>query len=90
MPTQEKYNGWTNYSTWNVMLWLDNDEPAYRSYTAAVERFRARKPQATKLPALRAYLIAKDALGNTTGDGVRLNTKCINWREIADAMWPES
>ena len=25
--TAEKktYNGWTNYETWNVKLWLDND-----------------------------------------------------------------
>lgn len=22
----EGYNGWTNYATWNVALWLDNDE----------------------------------------------------------------
>lgn len=21
----EKYNGWTNYETWNVKLWQDND-----------------------------------------------------------------
>jgi hypothetical protein len=21
-----KYNGWTNYETWNVALWLDNNE----------------------------------------------------------------
>ena len=24
MSTQ-KYNGWTNYETWNAALWLDND-----------------------------------------------------------------
>ena len=23
------YNGWTNYETWNVALWLDNDEQSY-------------------------------------------------------------
>lgn len=23
------YNGWTNYETWNVALWLDNDQESY-------------------------------------------------------------
>lgn len=23
---EKKYNGWTNYETWNIKLWLDNDE----------------------------------------------------------------
>ena len=23
------YNGWTNYETWNVALWMDNDETSY-------------------------------------------------------------
>ena len=25
------YNGWKNYETWNVALWLGNDEPLYRT-----------------------------------------------------------
>ncbi len=25
----EKYNGWTNYETWNVNLWIDNEEGSY-------------------------------------------------------------
>ncbi len=24
------YNGWTNYETWNVALWMDNDYPSYQ------------------------------------------------------------
>jgi hypothetical protein len=28
----EKYNGWTNYETWAVKLWMDNDEGSYTYY----------------------------------------------------------
>jgi len=27
--TDTEYNGWTNYETWNVALWIDNDEGLY-------------------------------------------------------------
>ena len=26
------YNGWTNYETWNVALWLDNEEGSQSYY----------------------------------------------------------
>lgn len=35
-----KYNGWTNYETWNVALWLDNEQGTYEMFTErARERF---------------------------------------------------
>ena len=27
--TNKQYNGWTNYATWNVALWIGNDEGLY-------------------------------------------------------------
>jgi hypothetical protein len=27
--THKDYNGWTNYETWNVKLWMDNHEFTY-------------------------------------------------------------
>jgi len=30
MATDTTYNGWHNWETWNVALWLGNDYPIYR------------------------------------------------------------
>lgn len=38
-----KYNGWTNYETWAVALWIDNEDGSYRHW-----RTRAREELANE------------------------------------------
>lgn len=33
----KNYNGWTNRSTWLVVVWLDNHEPNYRLFQNLVK-----------------------------------------------------
>lgn len=35
--TDTTYNGWANYETWNVALWIGNDEFLYNTAKACVE-----------------------------------------------------
>lgn len=35
--TEDRYNGWTNYPTWCVNLWLSNDEGLYNEAQAKAE-----------------------------------------------------
>ena len=83
METKQTYNGWPNRETWNVMLWLDNDESAYRYYTNAVGDHRRHRE---RVGAKVAKLIAVNALGPKTGDGVSLDSPKIRWGRIAEAM----
>ena len=46
MDKNTTHNGWSNYQTWNVALWINNDEGLYsmalecRDYAEFVERMR--------------------------------------------------
>jgi hypothetical protein len=71
----ETYNGWTNYETWNVALWLQNDETMYNvarkydSYDKLIPRLECN-------------------FGQITPDGVRWMNPIINTDEL-DSMLQE-
>ena len=64
MTTDTTYNGWKNYQTWNVALWLGNDYPIYRvasGYSKYPSPYRSFRQE------------IKDSTGYTrTKDGVSL------------------
>jgi hypothetical protein len=37
--TDTTYNGWKNYETWNVSLWVQNDESMYNLARSCGRRF---------------------------------------------------
>ena len=67
MSYNTTYNGWKNYATWNVALWLDNDESMYRYYTEAVKRQRAH-PMRNRITAQFAKRLVQDLMPEGTPD----------------------
>lgn len=80
------YNGWPNYETWNVMLWMDNEEGAYTYYRERVRRFKEKGKTFHSLAARKA---CEDCFGERTPDGVSFNNNRIKWGKIAEAMREE-
>ncbi len=49
--TDSTFNGWANWETWSVSLWIQNDEPLYR----LARRFRHHGYKAL-VPMLQDYM----------------------------------
>jgi hypothetical protein len=79
MGAAEKgYNGWKNRQTWNVALWVGNDEGLYRS---AVEYVKMRRAKG-KRPTWRGFCEFAYLTGDKTPDGIawmgsRLDLKAL-------------
>jgi len=67
------YNGWTNYETWNVALWMQNEPPFYQ---IAIDS----KDYKSFCATMRELGIVE------TPDQVALNDSSINIDEINDSL----
>jgi len=69
--TDTTYNGWTNYETWNVALWIQNDEGLYN--------FARRYDDYSKF-------VSAIGFGSETPDGVSFASTKLNYAELDEMM----
>ena len=93
-----EYQGWTNYATWCVQLWLNNEEPSYRRWTtqakevwgdAKRDEYLTRSEVARRQLAERLQGEIEDGSpldgGSLYSDLLTSAIGDVNWLEIADA-----
>lgn len=82
-----KYNGWTNYATWVVNLWLSNDEGSYfyiveqaENIKANPEYFEIGDQKILKSPVVKLGDIIKKMIdeANPIGDQANLYVDVLN------------
>lgn len=93
----ETYNGWKNYPTWCVNLWLNNDEAHYNTTIERIaycdkdeDAFGPRRVQVADM--LKDWVrndLAPDLGASFAADLLGYALDCVDWFEIADA-WLES
>ena len=82
------YNGWANYETWNVNLWIQNDEGLYGFVRDGLEEMLDRCDNDWENVSITDLKeLVRDAFGaNKTPDGVSLMDSAIDWFELSDAL----
>lgn len=94
-----RYNGWTNYETWVVNLWLDN-EPGTHDYWLEVaedvynneakeQNFLTKMEDAVSILADRLkdnHEENRPELPGVYGDMIGAALAEVNWREIAESL----
>jgi hypothetical protein len=75
---ERNMNGWTNWETWNIVTWIDNDESLNR-----IMRQSARGNYKQFLSILSQFGITK------TPDGVSYTDPKVNQQEINNAYTEE-
>lgn len=94
----KKYNGWTNYETWLVNLWMDNDSGSYDHWReTAQEVYNDASADSTFTRDERAALDLADQIKDSmeecqpevTGlwaDLMNAAMSEVNWHEIAEHL----
>lgn len=85
--SDDGYNGWANYETWNVNLWIQNDESFYNHMVGEL-RFilEAHEWDWENVSLAEVRGLIREVLGSKTPDGVSTSHPEINWMELSDAL----
>jgi len=89
----KEYNGYTNYETWCVNLWLDNDEGLYEIVTNMTkDALKTGSPAYELSQALKDLHENENPLESETNvysDLLQASLDSVNWYEIAE-NWIEN
>ena len=84
----KRYQGWANYETWAVHLWLSNEEDSYHAARAIADeheddwdRRHAFREWVTEMVELDEATLRSDLLGAALSE--------VDWQEVADAFKEE-
>ncbi len=77
----QTYNGWANYETWNVSLWMQNNMFLYNTAVACVEY-----KSDTETPYQKFIRCMTNCEQFTTRDDVSWDDELINHDEINEMM----
>lgn len=88
---EQGYNGWTNYPTWCVALWIDNDQYLLQGEVPCLLKGKTLSEAEDKLEAFFTddYNPLVDAQASLYQDLLGWVLKQVNWHELAEHYMEE-
>lgn len=80
---EEIYNGWKNYSTWNVSLWIANDYQSYVAACAFMSKYRGDDPY-------REFIVSQGLESSKTPDLIKWFGSKLDYKALNEMMWEYS
>ena len=75
----EDYNGWKNRQTWNVSLWINNDESLYGIAVDFMKTYKGSKPYASFI---RRYGMQEER----TPDRIKFLSNVLDYKALNEMM----
>ena len=73
------YNGWRNKSTWNVALWINNDENNYNAAVDFMKNYKGKNPY-------KSFIHYMDLENWQTPDGIRWISHLLDYQALNEMM----
>lgn len=74
------YNGWRNWSTWNVSLWIQNDEGLYRAACNFMQTYKGRRPYSS-------FIRYMGMENDRTPDRIKWLSTRLDYKELNEMMF---
>lgn len=88
--TDTTYNGWTNYETWAVGMFLDGNYTGEGTYHSVLDLARGASGVYELADDLKSYLEEElEEVGGITSDLLSAAVSEVNWHELAEHKWEE-
>ncbi len=75
-----QYEGWKNYATWNVSLWINNEYGIYLGAVEFMKDYKGKHPY-------KDFITDCGLDGQRTPDRIAWSGKELDYKELNEMMW---
>lgn len=86
MENKNTYNGWKNRQTWNVSLWINNEEYLYRAAVNYMKEHKYRKDGTLNKTPYSGFIKSMRMSEDRTPDNIKYKSTRLDYEALNEMM----